>query len=62
MTSYIVKGDEGTYVYRVYRHQWRDKPTIQFELDVLQHLYSSRFKLSKPMLNKDDTLLRGFTK
>ncbi|GAA0429942.1 hypothetical protein GCM10008934_19320 [Virgibacillus salarius] len=37
MTSYIVKGDEGTYVYRVYRHQWRDKPAIQFELDVLQH-------------------------
>ena len=48
--TYQVKTSEGqTYYLRVYRRSWRNLSDIQYELDVLNHLWKKKFPTIRPL-------------
>ncbi|WP_158234660.1 phosphotransferase enzyme family protein [Lentibacillus sediminis] len=55
--SYLITTARKRYIYRIYRHGWREKEAIQFELDALRHLQSRSFAASFPIGKRDGTYL-----
>ena len=55
--TYIIYTDENIYIFRIYRHGWRDKRAIMFELDALCHLRQNDFSASFPIRRQDNQLL-----
>ncbi len=55
--TYRIKTANDYYIYRVYRHGWRDYSSIQFEADGLQHLKQRRFPVSYPIIKSDGTMI-----
>src|SRR5699024_5945391 len=51
--TYKVYTNEKTYIYRIYRHGWRDKNAIMFELDAVNYLQQNDFPASFPIKRKD---------
>ncbi|MFA1819843.1 phosphotransferase [Virgibacillus oceani] len=55
--TYYIKDARRAYIFRVYRHNWRDASGILFELDALNHLKKQKFPLSSPISKKDGSYL-----
>lgn len=55
--SYLVTTPKKRYIFRVYRHGWREAEAVQFELDALKLLQSSGFSASFPVAKQDGTLI-----
>lgn len=55
--TYFIKDQNNTYIFRVYRHHWRNEQAILFELDALKHLKKNHFPISYPIKKKDGTYL-----
>jgi len=47
--SYKVTSDEGSFLLRVYRKEWRGLSEIEFEVGALQHLHSKGAKVAYPL-------------
>ncbi|MFC2947100.1 phosphotransferase enzyme family protein [Virgibacillus sediminis] len=45
------------YIYRLYRHGWRSREAIQFELEALLHLRGKPYRLSVPVAMEDGSYL-----
>ena len=55
--AYYIESTHHTYIFRVYRHDWRGESKILFELDALNHLRKQNFPLSFPISKKDGSYL-----
>ncbi|RCW50268.1 homoserine kinase [Paenibacillus prosopidis] len=55
--TYMVETENGPFVLRIYKHQWRSEADIRFELDLLLHLNRFGIPVSYPIPNKDGQLL-----
>jgi Ser/Thr protein kinase RdoA (MazF antagonist) len=55
--TYTVQAGASKYYLRVYRHGWRDKPQIEAEVDLLNHLVAERQPVSSPVAKDDGTYL-----
>ncbi|MFD1361870.1 phosphotransferase enzyme family protein [Lentibacillus salinarum] len=52
-TYAIIDGTEHRYIFRLYRHGWRNWQGISFELDALNHLYEQGVRLSYPIKKRN---------
>src|SRR5690625_3773254 len=55
--TYIIKDADSAYIFRVYRHNWRNESAILYELDALQHLQKQNYPVSFPIRKKDGSFL-----
>ncbi|WP_404469235.1 phosphotransferase enzyme family protein [Sutcliffiella horikoshii] len=55
--SYVVNTTSSTYIFRLYRHGWREESAILFELDALNHLSQNSFYVSKPIQRKNGSFI-----
>ncbi|MGO4537250.1 phosphotransferase enzyme family protein [Paenibacillus sp. 2TAB19] len=55
--TYDVVTDEGRYVLRIYKKQWRSEAEIRYELDLLLYLQGEGIPLSSPLARKDGELV-----
>ncbi|RDI45505.1 phosphotransferase [Falsibacillus pallidus] len=55
--SYFVESNSGTYIFRVYRKNWRSKSDILFELEGILHLQMKGIAVSVPVMRKDSEFL-----
>ncbi|MCA1318417.1 phosphotransferase [Bacillus tianshenii] len=51
--TYLVTTTSATYIFRLYRHDWRHESAILFELDALNHLDRNHFFVSTPINRRD---------
>lgn len=47
--TYLVETEQKPYILRVYRHSWRNKDEIDFELELLNFLHESNLAVSYPI-------------
>ncbi|MDQ0227417.1 phosphotransferase enzyme family protein [Metabacillus niabensis] len=50
---YIVTTTDSKYIFRNYRHNWRQKSDVLYEIDALNRLTATNFPVSKPLKRKD---------
>lgn len=55
--TYYIQDENNAYIFRVYRHKWRDKSAILFEVDALNHLKEKNYPISFPLKKKDGSYL-----
>lgn len=55
--TYVVDTNAETFIYRIYRHDWRTKEAIMFELEALLHLHANNLPVSYPLKRIDDHYL-----
>lgn len=55
--TYLVTTRNEKYIFRIYRHGWRDKSDILFELDAIHHLKKEGYSLSVPVPKRNGDLL-----
>ncbi|MBY7142960.1 phosphotransferase [Virgibacillus sp. NKC19-3] len=55
--TYLITTPRKYYIFRVYRHGWRNEEAIKFELDVLNHLHAKMYPASYPIAKRDGTYL-----
>ncbi|BAZ10778.1 aminoglycoside phosphotransferase [Calothrix sp. NIES-4071] len=51
--TYLVEAEQDRYILRVYRHSWRNKEEINFELELLFFLHKQSQPVAYPLLRKD---------
>ncbi|MFD0677554.1 MULTISPECIES: phosphotransferase [unclassified Paenibacillus] len=51
--TYIVETNQGAFVLRIYKHQWRSESDIHYELDFLVHLHHHGIPVSTPIPRLD---------
>lgn len=51
--TYIVITNEGKYILRIYKANWRNKSDIDFEIELLNHLISNGVPVSYTVVKKD---------
>jgi len=56
--TYLVSGDGGRWVARVYGARWRSAATIAYELELLGHLDAMGVSVSLPLAARDDAFAR----
>lgn len=56
--TYMVKGDDTKYVFRVYSHQWRTKIEIEEEIRLLNLLDQNRLSVSYPIADSSQTYIQ----
>jgi Ser/Thr protein kinase RdoA (MazF antagonist) len=47
--TYVISTQDYNYIFRVYRHNWRNESDILFEIDAINHLKESGFLTSYPI-------------
>lgn len=52
--TYIIRSEGGTYIYRIYRHDWRTEMEILFEIEAILHLRNNGLPVSYPIKRLDD--------
>ncbi|UQZ32665.1 hypothetical protein C2I18_03280 [Paenibacillus sp. PK3_47] len=55
--TYTVKTSSGKYILRIYKAHWRSKPDIDFEIEMLNHLYRKDIPASVPVIRKSGEYL-----
>ncbi|WP_449354152.1 phosphotransferase enzyme family protein [Virgibacillus natechei] len=55
--TYLITTPRKQYIFRVYRHGWRNEDQIMFELDALHHLQEKKYPASFPIAKRDGTYL-----
>ncbi|PKF61411.1 hypothetical protein CW745_08725 [Psychromonas sp. psych-6C06] len=58
--SYKVSTEEHTFILRVYRHNWRSREEIQFEIDALLHLQNNGVNVAAPILTYQNDYIVSF--
>ncbi|OBZ12074.1 hypothetical protein A8L34_17370 [Bacillus sp. FJAT-27264] len=51
--TYAVDTEQGKYILRIYKHQWRTEDEIRFELDLLTYLKGCGLPISYPIARHD---------
>jgi Ser/Thr protein kinase RdoA (MazF antagonist) len=57
--NYLVRDPRSKYIFRVYRHKWRDLKDIEAEMDLILYLKSRGIGLSFPIPDGLGTLIQG---
>lgn len=47
--SYVISSDEGKYLLRIYRKDWRTQSDIEFEMEVLTYLHGKGAHVAYPI-------------
>lgn len=54
--NYLVEGDNGLYILRIYRNDWRKPEEIEFELELLAYLHGRNAPVAWPVSTTDGEL------
>lgn len=55
--TYVICTKQRKYIYRLYRHGWRNEEAIHFELDAINHLSALGYQASYPIAKRDGSYL-----
>ncbi|MEC5423788.1 phosphotransferase [Virgibacillus sp. C22-A2] len=55
--TYLVTTKKESYIFRIYRYGWRDRTSVHFEIDAINHLRDNNFNVSFPILNRNNSYL-----
>ena len=58
--TYLIEGEEGRYVYRIYTYNWRSKEEIQAEIDYLDAMAALGLQVSTAIKDKDGNYLHEY--
>ncbi|MFC3038776.1 phosphotransferase enzyme family protein [Virgibacillus xinjiangensis] len=55
--TYQINTPRKRYIYRLYRHGWRSREAVQFEIEALLHLKEKSYRLSVPISRQDGSYI-----